>query len=87
MYITGHADSCAETSSKLPLKPHLYSHLNSCIPIGDAGEGSRSGGGVQKSELGGVSAGALRVLLRGLYTAELPCNGDSDEQESLEVLQ
>ncbi len=47
-------------------------------------QGRGSGGGVQKIELGGVSAG---VVLRCLYTAELPCNGDSDEQESLEVLQ
>ncbi len=36
-------------------------------------EGGRSeSGGVQEIELGGVSAGALRVVLRYLYTAALP---------------
>jgi hypothetical protein len=31
---------------------------------------------VQEIELGGVSAGALRVVLRYLYTAELPESGE-----------
>jgi hypothetical protein len=35
-------------------------------------QGGRSKGGVQEIELGEVSAGALRVVLRYLYTAELP---------------
>jgi hypothetical protein len=35
-------------------------------------QGERSEGGVQEIELGEVSAGALRVVLRYLYTAELP---------------
>ena len=50
-------------------------------------QGGGSQSGVQEMELGGVSAGALRVVLRCLYTADLPCSGDSDEHESLEVLQ
>ena len=65
MYITGHADSCAETSSKLPLKPHLYSHLNSCIPIGDAVEGvggRRAEDGAGGSERGGATGGAAMPL-------------------------
>ena len=37
-------------------------------------QGRGSEGGVQKMELGGVSAGALRVVLRCLSTTELPCS-------------
>jgi hypothetical protein len=40
-------------------------------------QGGRSeSGGVQEIELGGVSAGALRVVLRYLYTAEVPESGE-----------
>ncbi len=39
-------------------------------------QGGRSEGGVQEIELGEVSAGALRVVLRYLYTAELPESGE-----------
>ena len=38
--------------------------------------GKSESGGVQEIELGGVSAGALRVVLRYLYTAEVPESGE-----------
>ena len=67
MYITGHADSCVETSSKVPLEAAfvLYSHLNSCIPIGYAGEGfggRRAEDGAGGSERGGATGGAAMPL-------------------------
>jgi len=41
-------------------------------------QGGRSKGGLQEIELGGVSVGAFRVVLRYLYTAELPGSGEGE---------